>query len=299
MSARHTIVHQFWYSLDNSTTLRKLNLYSANSILKQGHHVWFHCYQPFTNLPKHKNFKILDCNKLLPHDQLAVYLQSNTCIAHISDLIRTLILYKYGGWWLDCDTIILRCLPRTEKYYFATMPKKRSGGGFYHYEQSPAFWKDSKNFKFLDGKDDFQNSPIFIRDKNDLFIEKLRDFTVAKITKRMKWRDSINYMRSLIIEMKLQDHVYPPIWFCPIGHWLRDLPIKNSFADTQVKYSANIASASDILSNTFTVQFFFMSSQLSKTSSRNDEWLQEMRQKFPGSLFNQIILALELDSVHK
>ena len=296
--SKKTIVHQFWYSLNQSNRLRALNMYSILSILNQGHKMVLWSYQPFENVP-HDNalFELRDCNELLLFAEFKQYLDNGIHIAHISDYIRILALKNYGGWWLDSDSIVLKPLPTEDPYYFATLPTKRAGGGFFHYERKPATWLGAKYFAGLDGKDEFCNAPFYVEKKNDPWAIKIAAYVRKKLAKGrpMLWRTILNKMQATIVDRKWHDYVHPPIAFCPVPFWMRDNPIKESFDAPQSKWGAIIPTAADILANSVCVQFFFMSSEKDKTAERNDEWLQGVREKYPCSLLNQVLACVTRD----
>ena len=159
-------MHQFWHTMDNSTTMRKLNLLSIASILHQGHTLWLWTYQNFDNLPE--GVQVHDMSELLPCHRFETFLDNGKGLAHASALLRMLILEDYRGWWLDNNNIVLCTLPSEEKDYFVTLPTKREGGGFFHYDKHLAGYVDSPHMQDTDSKDMLNNSPIFVRDMNDL-----------------------------------------------------------------------------------------------------------------------------------
>ena len=101
---KEALEHQFWHSMDNSTTMLKLNLLSMASILHQGHTLWLWTYQNFDNLPE--GVQVRDMSELLPRHRFETFLDNGTGLAHISDLLRMLILKRYRGWWLAPGTLI-------------------------------------------------------------------------------------------------------------------------------------------------------------------------------------------------
>lgn len=294
------IVHQFWYSFDqkdcdSATHLRALNIESIRSILKH-HPMFLWSYQTFANVPHdHDGFELRDCNELLPYSEFQYLLREKKHhIAHISCYIRVLALQKFGGWWLDSDTIVLRPLPVEDPYYFATLPSKRVGGGWFHYEKRPSHWANAAHFEGLDGKDEFQNTPFFVKEKDDPWIAASLAFIKTWLPRKgpMKWRININKMQDLIIQMGLQNYVHPPIAFCPIPFWMRDQPVKTLFDTQQVKFGAIVPTVNEILSKSYCIQFFFMSSEKEKTAKRDDGWLKQIRSQHPDSLFNKILSAI-------
>ncbi|MBL96200.1 MAG: hypothetical protein CMF52_00125 [Legionellales bacterium] len=287
------IVHQFWYNLTPCPSLRALNLYSIRSILKQAHTLYLWAYQPFDNLPSNNpRFQLQDCNQLLPFREFQGYLDNHIHIAHVSDLIRILALKQYGGWWLDSDSLVLRPLPSEDAYYFATLPAKRVGGGFFHYERKPARWAGSKHFTGLDGKDEFNNSPFFVKSANDPWVAEIEAFIRKQFEKKkaLPWRTVLNKMQASIVEHQMHDYVHPAIDFCPLPFWMRDNPFKDALNKPQTKFGAVIPCIDEIVERSTVVQLFFMSSEKAKTAERDDAWLEKMLATYPDSALNRLLI---------
>lgn len=290
------IVHQFWYNMSPSPSMRTLNLCSIHSILRQGHTLYLWAYQTFDNTPSDNPlFHARDCNELIPFDEFQQYLSHGIHIAHVSDLIRVLALKHCGGWWLDSDSLVLKPLPSEDAYYFATLPAKRVGGGFYHYERKPARWAGSKYFGGLDGKDEFNNSPFFVKSPNDPWIVEIEQFIRRQFSKQkaIPWRTILKRMQKWIEKYGMHDYVHPPIDFCPIPFWTRDNPLTDSLSAPQTKFGARLPCIDDILANSTVVQLFFMSSEKKKTADRDDAWLVNMLRTHPGSAVNKLFSKTE------
>lgn len=288
------IVHYFWYDLsgDDSVSMRELNNLSMRSAVKHQSTVWLWSYQTFTNLPP--GVKQMDANELLPIAEFkrlmtvgkTKYIEQGRAdepgrnIAHLSDLIRALALQKYGGWWLDCDTIVQRRLPTAKPYYFATVAQKRMGGGYLDptdkVESNRVKWA-GKNADFLewDGSDSFQNTPIFISRPNtplaNVWVERLRAQLLNERT--LQWSDTIKTMEACIVELSLNQYVCPPGSFCPWPFWQRDHPIQPGklLAECNV-YGVRVPPLEEVMTSSYTVQFFFMSIEKTETSKRDDDW---------------------------
>ena len=218
-----------------------------------------HLYQEFSNLPDHACLDVRPCSDLLPFDKFKQYLDGGTHVAHLSDYIRVLALKKFGGWWVDSDAIVLRRLPSGDPYYFATLPAKRKGGGFYQHDRrpvesslpgccplfwrlvavcntrafapacpSPAYWKDSPWMAGDDGKHAFCNTPIFVRDANDPWVLAVEKKVRRHMGKAKPWRINLNEWRRILLDQGLEQYVHPPITFCPLPFWwgFRDQPLK-------------------------------------------------------------------------
>ena len=272
---KEALEHQFWHSMDNSTTMLKLNLLSMASILHQGHTLWLWTYQNFDNLPD--GVQVHDMSELLPRHRFETFLDNGTGLAHISDLIRMLILERYGGWWLDSDNIVLRPLPAQDKYYFVTLPTKREGGGFFHYDKRPARYVDSPHMQDTDGKDMLNNSPIFVRDVNDAWVGAMRQQTEELLQHSdgaiEPYRKIINLTRDLVEQHGLQRFVHPPIAFGPLPFWDCDRPFEPC-VELVTKFGCELPTAERILKESFIVPLFFMSGEKESTAARDDAWLE-------------------------
>jgi hypothetical protein len=290
------IVHYFWFDLsgDESVTMRELNCLSMRSAAKHHSEVWLWCYQEFTNLPP--GVKRMHANELLSVSEFkhamkvgkTRYIEQGRAdevgrnVAQLSDLIRALALQKYGGWWLDADTVVLKKLPTTKPYYFATVAQKRTGGGYFDpankVESNRGKWA-GKNADFgeWDGCDSFQSTPIFISQPNTplagAWVKRLRSLVLSEGT--LQWSDTIKTMEECIVELDLNEYVCPPNVFCPWPFWQRDHPIQTGklLVESDV-YGVRVPPLSEVLTSSITVQFFFMSVEKTLTSTRDDGWFR-------------------------
>jgi len=305
------ICHYFWHTLDagadgRKLQMRELNLCSMRSSAKY-HPVWLWTYQQFDNLPEGVTVK--DANKLLPFDDfqdarskgVTLFVDKNADgkpreetgrhVAQLSDLFRALALQKYGGWWLDADTIVLRRLPSAELYYFPTVAQKRGNGGHMDYEAKAAknkeLWgerdaTDASGGTFhWDGGDTFQSTPLFIREPDSelaaAWVEKLHSQVLSG--KKLRWSDTIKTMQSCIEKLNLHGYICPPELFCPWPFWARDLPLKKALlTEPHTVHDIRIPTVAEVQKQSYAVQFFFMSSEKEDTAARDDVWLDKQLQ---------------------
>ena len=288
------VVHYFWYDLSgaDNVALRELTILSLKSTAKHHPTVWIWGYQDFSNLPPGVVRK--EASELLPLADFkhamtvgaTKFIEQNRAdepgrnVAQLSDLFRALALQRYGGWWLDADTVVLRKLPTTDPYYFPTVAQKRVGGGYLDpsekVEANRLKWA-GKNTKYADwdGCDVFQSTPLYIAEPNTplagLWVERLRVQVLSERT--LKWSDTIKTMEACVVELELNKHVHPPTAFCPWPFWQRDHALSADKLETANDvYGVRVPSVSEVLERSFVVQFFFMSIEKSETSRRDDEW---------------------------
>jgi hypothetical protein len=290
-SALHTlptVCHFFWYALDappGELEMRLLNLYSLRSAAIH-HTVWLWCYQSFSNLPV--SVVVKDANELLSFDMFRDTLNRGSTefdrkrkvvekgrhVAHLSDLLRVRVLRRFGGWWLDMDTIVLKRLPTALPYYFSTIAEKQkndrravtNGNMWAGHNPACPHW---------DGKGSFQNTPIYIKQPEDpLTIEwdsKLTELVLKPCL--LPWLEIIRQMETSVVSMGLQRFVCPPINFCPYPFWSMDARTPLDFSHTT--YATGLPSFDTVVQHSFTIQTFFMSSSSNQTKHRDDSWLQK------------------------
>ena len=300
--AKKPLCHFFWHTLgaptDAPQQMRALNRLSLRSAAVD-HRVVLWSYQTYDNLPEHVTVR--DANEVLPFAvfQRALreggtrFLKDTTPgrhIAHLSDLIRVRVLRRHAGWWLDLDTIVLKPLPTSQPYCFATIPQKRAGGGGSCHVDGQAMalfekqahengrlWRGhNPSAPDWDGQDAFQNTPIFIERKEDpLVIEwerRVEDLVLSPRT--IKWLSVVHAMADAIVDHKLQRYVQPPIAFCPYPFWMKEVPLAPPMKEAEVKFGTEIPSLTRIRSESYTLQTFFMSSSSEATSGRTDAWFE-------------------------
>ena len=306
-----TVCHFFWYKLGPPPLdMRLLNLLSLRSAAIH-HTVWLWCYQSFSNIPVGVVAK--DASELLPFDTFQEALKqpaSSTTfshkkrnkkrmrietegrhIAHLSDLFRVRVLRRFGGWWLDMDTIVLRPLPTALPYYFSTISEKQKDG-IQAIKNAKMWAGKNTDFPDWDGKDSFQNTPIYIKQPNDpLTIEWDAKLTALVLNPcALPWLQVIREMEVIIVRKGLQRFVCPPIHFCPYPFWSMDSRFSRSPLDFATH--ASLPSFVTVLRHSYAVQTFFMSSSSKQTRERDDDWLR--KEMVHDSHFRHLIIKLAL-----
>ena len=303
-SPSHAVCHFFWYELDaprdEQLEMRQLNLYSMRSAAAH-HVVWLWCYQTFGNLPTGVMSK--DANELLAFDEFSSALVApdrstifsnrrrnrrteGRHVAHLSDLLRIIILRKFAGWWLDLDTIVLKPLPTASQYYFSTIPEKRTecgGERSGRANENEQIWggQNTALLQEWDGKDSFQNTPIYVAKCDDPLVVawEARIKPLVLGPHPLEWLTVIRKMESIIVDMHLQRFICPPIFFCPYPFWKTDMLLQPASNDSSTAYATPLPSFDEVLQQSYVIQTFFMSSSSRATESRGDAWLRLQLQR--------------------
>lgn len=95
------IVHQFWHNANDSLELPLAVAASCKSIAASRHRkgiLW--SFQSFTNVPD--GIELRDAEELLSFEEFKTYPRINL----YADVLRIHAVHKYGGWWLDSDSIV-------------------------------------------------------------------------------------------------------------------------------------------------------------------------------------------------
>lgn len=92
---------------------------ALRSFVHHGHAVNLFTYDPQDALARHVpgGVTVRPADEVLPR---AIY---DECLArsevrYFSDIFRYAALYRFGGWWIDTDVVLLRPLPAVERYFF-------------------------------------------------------------------------------------------------------------------------------------------------------------------------------------
>ena len=115
---------KFKFIIILSTIIYFLNFSSSQKDIKANHHYIFTFWEPHNTIPGIIKLCIKTWKKYLPNDYNVIILDYNNLKYYLSlklinkilckkmslplqaDAIRVAILLKYGGIWMDCDTII-------------------------------------------------------------------------------------------------------------------------------------------------------------------------------------------------
>lgn len=226
---KSNICHLIWISycpidsdiLKTKAEIPKFELKCINTIIKNSNmdEIWLWSYQKFDDIP---GIKFKDANEILDKSYLidktaywCINKKENTGekmkLAQLADLLRYLILYKYGGWYLDTDIILCKKLPIDEDYIFVTSPNKITGAFAsktpYHITNCAIYIKEI-------------NSPIM----RNLYEYILNDLKIAlDIGSYSNFCRYMTLLEDKINEFKLLEYVKPYQVFCPMPWFCKDL----------------------------------------------------------------------------
>jgi hypothetical protein len=99
--SKAVIVHQFWHNADGSSELPLVAVASCKSVAASRSRkciLW--SFQSFTNVPE--GIEQRDAEELVPYTEFETYPRINL----YADVLRIHAMHKFGGWWLDSDTIV-------------------------------------------------------------------------------------------------------------------------------------------------------------------------------------------------
>jgi hypothetical protein len=97
---------------------------SISSFLANGHEFHLFVYTDVKNVPA--GTVIRDGEEVLPASSIFRY-RDNGSYAGFSNFFRYELLWEYGGWWVDLDTICLRPFRFAEDYVFGSEPTAVGG----------------------------------------------------------------------------------------------------------------------------------------------------------------------------
>ncbi|MEW5880057.1 MAG: glycosyltransferase [Pseudomonadota bacterium] len=110
-------VHCFW----SGPKPNEIASLALRSFVHHGHAVHLYTYDAPEALARHvpSGVAVRDASDVVPR---AVY---EACLArsevrYFSDIFRYAALYRFGGWWVDTDVVLLRSLPAVDRYFFCS-----------------------------------------------------------------------------------------------------------------------------------------------------------------------------------
>jgi hypothetical protein len=118
-SADH-VVHGMWIGAELSV----MEQISIASFLANGHQFHLFVYSDVKNVPA--GTIVRDGEEILPASAIFRY-RDNGSYAGFSNFFRYELLWKYGGWWVDLDTICLRPFRFADEYVIGSEPVANGG----------------------------------------------------------------------------------------------------------------------------------------------------------------------------
>lgn len=249
-----SICHMIWitpFSKINSieefeyvSTIPEIDCKCMETVVKKSDlsQIWLWSWQTFTNLPSgiiQKNAAdFIDLKMLLDSAYYTTDKKANLGnkmkLAQLADLLRYLVLEKYGGWYIDTDIILCHPLPTDKPYMFATSPNKMAGA-----------FKRKKSYHVT-------NCAIYISEKNSLIMREIINDIYDYINKNSDIGDYKNFCKFMdmletkIYKHKLEKYIVDSSVFCPMPWFAKYLwkrrVISNSFC-----YNSQVYTEKDIL----------------------------------------------------
>ena|ERR1700754_2025416 len=106
------VVNSLWID----PVMGEMQLMCLRSFLEKGMSFHLYTYNHIQHLPE--GIVIKDANTIL--DKKEIFIDNKNSYATFSDWFRIKLLYKIGGWWVDCDTYCIRKFDLDLPYVFAT-----------------------------------------------------------------------------------------------------------------------------------------------------------------------------------
>jgi len=108
-------IHCFW-SGPKPNAIARLAL---RSFVHHGHAVHLYTYDAPEELAQHvpSGVAVRAAADVVPR---AIYdeCQARSEVRYFSDIFRYAALYRFGGWWVDTDVVLVRPLPAVDRYFF-------------------------------------------------------------------------------------------------------------------------------------------------------------------------------------
>lgn len=228
------IVHQLWFDPKSTTTeLPLLAQASAQSILNNSEcDLWLWSYR------KQLRIHEKDANEILDQSMFTEYVNNSHHIMHVVDLFRFIALEKYGGYWMDSDTICLRALPNVERI-FQTIPRRLSGVRVRHVPFFP-------NEKLGDPA-----NSIFCVPKGDQLMRNMINYTLDALSTRGPLPSTqIVYEWGRQVAKLYPHNLASPMLFCPLPE--NTLPKQTQWQ----KFGWTVPSIEEIQTNSVALDFY-------------------------------------------
>jgi hypothetical protein len=124
-----SIFNSFWFG---SQLLPSTAIACLNSFISKGHIVHLYCYEPILNAPR--SVVLNDANLIMSRSELTGF----EFAAQAADFFRYNLIYKVGGWWIDCDVICMSEEIPTSEFVFAWQEKNSINNGQFKFPRGHA-----------------------------------------------------------------------------------------------------------------------------------------------------------------
>lgn len=205
----------FWWNYAKGA-LPTIPAYALRMAAKNsGCDVWFWSYKGNVTTAAVNGVTGRDATECLDVSSFKRALKDGIHVAHLADLVRYIVLHKYGGWWVDMDCVIIKKLPRST-YMFQSIVRKVTSLMASHPQ-------------FADLRIGLINIAVIKVPKGSELASKMVDFIKERIDNgrllnagrgSQKWNDVTRHQLKLIKEGHLEKHVEVPSTF----YMLRDFP---------------------------------------------------------------------------
>lgn len=106
------IVKSLWIS----STIDDMQILCIKSFLAMGIEFQLYTYNDVHNIPD--GVIIKNANDIL--DAKFIFIDNKQSYATFTDWFRIKLLYDTGGWWVDCDVLLIKPFETVDEYVFAT-----------------------------------------------------------------------------------------------------------------------------------------------------------------------------------
>lgn len=184
MENDNKVVRSLWIYGDLSNN----EILGISSYLYHGHEFYLYSYNPILNPPAGVTIK--DANDIIPES--FIFKDSHGSLAAFSDWFRFKLLYDYGGWWVDIDTVCLQPLNLLQPYCFSS-----------EYDNKGSLWLNATCIKSKPKAE---------------FLKDCLDFIDKKGSKEVSFGDyGLTLFRQKMAKYEYNDYQQSAITFCPIN----------------------------------------------------------------------------------
>ena len=190
------MIHLFWHGDE----LPEVNRRCVASAVRHHDVVVLWCYHaPPRGLPD--GVEVRSAEALLPRAEVDAALAAGARIEHVSDAVRFAALAAHGGWWLDCDVLVLRPLPAGDRHIM-TVARRLIGP---YARKHPMYTAD----------DGDPNISVLRLPPADPLAVRMAAFTRAHMVSS-KWTTNMMTFAKHVRELGYLEHVRPARWFAPL-----------------------------------------------------------------------------------
>ncbi len=185
MSPANQVIQGLWIG----TELSAMERMCINSFLRNGHRFHLFVYSDVKNIPAGTVVK--DGEEVLPASAIFRY-RDNGSYSGFSNFFRYELLWKYGGWWVNLDTICLRPFQFADDYVIGSEPVAAGGS--------------------------HPISGVIKAPAHSALMQYLTEVCRGKDRASLSWGETgPKLVAEAIGRLSLEDHVQASDAFCPVG----------------------------------------------------------------------------------